>query len=355
MSAFSWELVKDAFLLNVNDIFENLKNYSLDQLKADVQNPERLLEFYKSTDALVLAIAAMITLVLIHCAMGELTRDYSQVDRAWSILPAAYAWHFAFHDYLNRTSFHPRLLLAAVLISIWGTRLTYNFARKGGYGWQGRDYRFVYIQEKIGNVGMALLNFVFIGPFQDTLLLLMCTPLYLNTLEPLSSQGALNRVDVLASGLFLSLLLFEVIADDQQFMFQTRKHALLDYLGHGNKDKLKGDYKRGFICSSGLWQYSRHPNFFAEISMWWSVYLFSVAAHAQATLKDNHGVVDWMDPKLYLNWTVVGAFILTMLFQGSTWLTEYISAEKYPEYKNYQKSVNRFIPWFPQRQKSKTS
>ncbi|KAG2217019.1 hypothetical protein INT45_011570 [Circinella minor] len=349
---FSWESVKNDFLLNINHLFKKLENYSLEQLQVDLQNPRVLLEYYKNTDALVIATVVMITLVVIHCVMGELTRNYSQVDRAWSLLPPTYAWHFVIHDYLNRSTIHPRLLLAAVIISIWGIRLTYNFARKGGYEWQGRDYRFVYIQEKIGNLGMALLNFVFIGPMQDTLLLLMCLPLYLNTLSPLSQDQyvlGLNRMDILASGLFLTLLLFEVIADDQQFMFQTRKYALLEFVHH-DKRQLPKEYRRGFLCHSGLWQYSRHPNFFAEISMWWSIYLFSIAAHIQGQER-----VDWMNPKLYLNWTMMGAVFLTMLFQGSTWLTEYISTEKYPEYKIYQQSVNRFIPWFPQREKMKTA
>ncbi|KAI9256572.1 hypothetical protein BDA99DRAFT_539635 [Phascolomyces articulosus] len=350
MSApLTWESAKAGFQLNVDYIFKNLKNYTFEQLKVDLQNPKFILQYYKSTDALIFASIIMVALVVIHCVMGELTRDYSQVDRAWSILPPMYAWHFAFHDYLNRSSFNPRLILAAILLSIWGTRLTYNFARKGGYKFDGRDYRFVYIQEKIGNLCMALLNFVFIGPMQDTLLLLMCTPLYLATL---SQDTSLNRIDILASVLFLTLLLVEVIADDQQFMFQTRKYTLLEFVNN-DKSRLpeEGDYKRGFLCSSGLWQYSRHPNFFAEISMWWTIYLFSVAVNVQ----QKGTVVNWMDPKIYLNWTVVGAFFLTLLFQGSTWLTEYISSEKYPDYKAYQQSVNRFIPWFPRQQKMKTA
>ncbi|KAI8146306.1 hypothetical protein BJV82DRAFT_601331 [Fennellomyces sp. T-0311] len=308
MEALSWVSVRSTLLSNIQTLWKNLDGYSLEQLQVDLQDPARLLEFYQATDPLVFASGLMVMFTVIHLVMGELTRNYSQVDRAWSILPGVYAWHFCLHDYLNRSTFQPRLVLAAVLISIWGTRLTYNFARKGGYGWHGRDYRFVYIEEKIGTLGISLLNFVFIGPQQDVLLLLMVTPLYLSTVV----DTALNRVDLVASVLFLTLLLLETVADHQQFIFQTCKYALLDYVP---KDKLKGDYKVGFLHSSGLWQYSRHPNFFAEISMWWMVYLFSVAAHVQ----DN---VDWADPYLYLNWTVTGAVLLTMLFQGSTWLTE---------------------------------
>jgi hypothetical protein len=44
------------------------------------------------------------------------------------------------------------------------------------------------------------------------------------------------------------------------------------------------------------------------------------------------------------NWTGLGAFGLLCIFQGSTWLTEKLSAQKYPEYKEYQRRVGRFIP-----------
>ena len=64
--------------------------------------------------------------------------------------------------------------------------------------------------------------------------------------------------------------------------------------------------------------------------MWWSYYLFSVAAGAG-----------------WLNWTILGAGVLTLLFQGSTTLTERISVRKYPAYAEYQKTTSRLIPWFP--------
>ena len=48
-----------------------------------------------------------------------------------------------------------------------------------------------------------------------------------------------------------------------------------------------------------------------------------------------------------LNWTIVGAASLTLLFQGSTWITEKITLQKYPAYAGYQKTTSRLMPWFP--------
>lgn len=86
------------------------------------------------------------------------------------------------------------------------------------------------------------------------------------------------------------------------------------------------DLDRGF-CSSGLWSYSRHPNFAAEQSCW--VLLYVWGCFESGTL---------------YNWTVAGAISYLLLFQGSTWLTEAITAGKYPEYKTYQKHVPKFVP-----------
>lgn len=86
------------------------------------------------------------------------------------------------------------------------------------------------------------------------------------------------------------------------------------------------DMDRGFV-TSGLWAYSRHPNFFAEQAIWFVLYQWSCFA----------------TNTLY-NWAGLGSLFLVMLFQGSTILTEAISAGKYPEYADYQKQVGRFFP-----------
>lgn len=140
----------------------------------------------------------------------------------------------------------------------------------------------------------------------------------------------------------LLLVLSEWISDGQQWgkfanlessliipntsiAYQTAKHQY-------NKDaKLptgwnQADLDRGFI-TSGLWGYSRHPNFFAEQTIWFVLYQWSCYA----------------TNSLY-SWTFAGSGYLFLLFQGSTWLTEAISAGKYPEYAEYRRQVGMFIP-----------
>jgi steroid 5-alpha reductase family enzyme len=79
----------------------------------------------------------------------------------------------------------------------------------------------------------------------------------------------------------------------------------------------------------GVFAYSRHLNFFGEFMQWWSFYIFSVAASG-----------------VWLNWTILGAFLLTLLFQGSTAFTEWITLKKYPRYAEYQKTTSALIRKF---------
>ena len=79
--------------------------------------------------------------------------------------------------------------------------------------------------------------------------------------------------------------------------------------------------------NTGLFRYSRHPNYLCELGMWWVFYLFAVAASGQ-----------------WIHWTGAGFVALTALFVGSIRLSESISAQKYPSYRDYQASVPCIIP-----------
>lgn len=107
--------------------------------------------------------------------------------------------------------------------------------------------------------------------------------------------------------------------------FQTTKQ-LYNKTAKVPKGWKQEELDRGFLAT-GMWAYSRHPNFFAEQAFWFVLYQWSCYA----------------TNSLY-NWAGLGAVALVMLFQGSTILTEAISAGKYPEYAEYQKQVGRFFP-----------
>eukprot|EP01012_Entosiphon_sulcatum_P031405 TRINITY_DN3958_c0_g1_i1.p1 TRINITY_DN3958_c0_g1~~TRINITY_DN3958_c0_g1_i1.p1 ORF type:complete len:292 (-),score=18.82 TRINITY_DN3958_c0_g1_i1:61-936(-) len=264
--------------------------------------------FYKA-DPFSVTFTIAIVLAVITWLLGLVTGNVSHVDRLWSLLPPFYSWLLYF---LGEK--HPRTLALCIFSTIWGARLTYNFARKGGYNFAAEDYRWEVVRKRMTRWQFELLHLVFIAFIQHVLLWGIALPVYLTSVTPLQPE------DVYVWVLLAVLLLGESIADQQQWRFQQSKAA---------RQLSSTELTRGFI-TSGLWKFSRHPNFFCEISIWWAVYLSSVVA------------AGW-------NWTVWGCVSLTLLFQGSTTLTEQITTSKYPMYGAYQRTTSRLIPWFPAR------
>jgi steroid 5-alpha reductase family enzyme len=128
--------------------------------------------------------------------------------------------------------------------------------------------------------------------------------------------------DFILAGLMLFFIGYETAADIQQWNFQSKKRAMVKA-----GQEPRGDVAKGFI-DTGLWAYSRHPNYFAEQSIWVVFYFFSVAASGQ-----------------WFNWSIAGCLLLIVLFQGSSAFSEEISGGKYRGYKAYQERVPRFVPF----------
>jgi steroid 5-alpha reductase family enzyme len=239
--------------------------------------------------------------------------EHSWVDRLWSITPAVYAIGFA----LAADPGIVRLNLMAGLVALWGVRLTFNFARKGGYQPGGEDYRWAVLRESMDPRAFAVFNVVFICVFQHGLLLLLALPSWIALRQ---GPSALGWLDALATLLFLGFLAGETVADQQQWAFHRDKAARA----------AAGGPREPEFLTTGLFRYSRHPNFFCEQALWWSFYLFGVAAGAG-----------------WLNVSIVGPVLLTALFQGSAAFTESISASKYPAYAQYRRRTSRLLPWPP--------
>lgn len=272
---------------------------------------------WKALNTLVLMMAVVIAYSFIA---GELTRNNSQVDKLWSLIPIAYTWVVAGYG-----NFSSRLVLMSVMVTIWGARLTINFAMKGAYHWRfwsgEEDYRWQVLRRKPEfrpRWKWTLFNLFFISGYQNVLILLFTLPSVV-ALQNISTP--IGPLDCIAAGLMLFFILFETMADIQQWKFQSRKWAKIRA-----GDELSGDFKKGFL-DKGLWAYSRHPNYLAEQAIWMCFYLFSVAAGGQ-----------------WFNWSITGCLLLIVLFQGSSAFSEEISAGKYLEYTGYQQTVPRFLP-----------
>jgi steroid 5-alpha reductase family enzyme len=273
---------------------------------------------WKALNTLIIITAVIIAYAFIA---GELTNNNSQVDKLWSIAPIAYSWIVAgYGDYT------PRLVLMSALVTLWGVRLTINFALKGAYQWRfwtgEEDYRWMVLRQKpefSPRWKWTIFNLLFISGYQNILILLFTLPAIV-ALQ--NNEVPLGVFDYAAAGLMFIFIAYETLADIQQWNFQNKK---LKMIRTGNE--LTGDYQKGFL-DKGLWAYSRHPNYFAEQAIWVCFYLLSVAASGQ-----------------WFNWSIAGCLLLFVLFQGSSSFSEEISAGKYQEYTAYQKRVPRFFPF----------
>ena len=195
------------------------------------------------------------------------------------------------------------------------------------------DYRWKIVRNDTGSAGFLLLNVFFIATLQPVLLFLITTPTYvlLLTLRLASSAEYGENVptwltaDLIFSRALLAFVLLAYYADQQQWQYHQAKQYYQKTAKVPPKYK-REDLERGFN-TSGLWAWSRHPNFFAEQAFWLTIYQW-----------------DCRVTRTIFNWTGVGALSYLLLFQASTLLTERITAGKYPEYADYQRKVGKFIP-----------
>lgn len=170
----------------------------------------------------------------------------------------------------------------------------------------------------------------FIAITQSILLLLITCPSYISLVVAYNQEAEIFGLPDLAfSRAAFFFIIIEFFADQQQWNFQVAKQEYQQNarIAGENKDQYSPeDLERGFVVS-GLWSWSRHPNFVAEQAFWLTLYLWTCYR-----------------TEIYIQWTGLGIVGYMMIFQGSTRLTEGISAGKYPEYVEYQARVGRFLP-----------
>lgn len=275
---------------------------------------------YNATLALMVGVFA---LVFVASTWND---NYSWVDRSWSIVPVLYTWIIVLFKVREGAGggggggvgalldTPPVLFLAAV--TLWGIRLTYNFYRRGGYRRGGEDYRWNHVRTwpLMGNpVVWTLFNLCVISFFQTWLLWAITLPMLSLPLE------AASALDHLYVGVFLALLFWETVCDNQQWRFHQQKAA-----------SREGVLKYGF-CVTGTFGFSRHLNVFCEGSMW-------VTLATAAWCRRGSPMPLWQ-------WA--GSVALVVLVHFSTGvITERLTKRKYPLYAVYQRTTPMLFPAF---------
>ncbi|KAI9717734.1 MAG: hypothetical protein M1812_004463 [Candelaria pacifica] len=288
---------------------------------ADIQ---QLKEIYTSTNPLISGLALSLFLAPIFLLAAEINKNYSQVDRFWSLLPTMYNAHFTLYAHMVGLPTQ-RLDTLLAFSCIWSCRLTFNYWRKGGYSIGSEDYRWQVLREKINPTLFFVFDVLFISLAQSLLLFSITTPTYALLLASKITGNESTTADLLFSRGLVGCVLMAFFADQQQWNFQNAKKDYQKTAKVPSKFQQE-DLDRGFLVT-GLWSWSRHPNFAAEQTTW--VLLYQWACYTTDT---------------FYNWTIIGSICYLILFQASTWFTELVTAKKYPEYAEYQQRVGKFLP-----------
>lgn len=255
---------------------------------------------------LVVVGAADVAATVVVFGFSVLFGNSSVYDPYWSVVPPLIAIYLVVP--MGATGSLTVLQAAIVLLVFaWGARLTYNWLKR----WRGmkdEDWRYVDFRNRyvaaywpISFFGIHLIPtvFVFLG----------CLPLYpaLVTGSIHRTIGVLDMVAIFVTGM---AIWYEATADRQLRHFLTTR-----------TDKTK-------LLKTGLWAYSRHPNYFGEVLFWWGIYLFGLAA----------------DATYY--WTIIGPVSITVLFFSISvpMITKRMTQTK-PGYEKEVKSRSGIVPW----------
>ena len=246
-------------------------------------------------------IVADVVATLVIFAYSIRWNNGSVYDPYWSVVPPLFALYWIGEA---RDALALRQGLVTVLVFAWAIRLTANWAR----GWQGlhhEDWRYIDIYAK-APMPKWLASLLAIHILPTVLVILGSLPLI-----PALAHGELRfgMIDAIALVVTGGAILIETVADEQLRAFARRKQP-------------------GGIIQDGLWARSRHPNYFGEVSFWWGLYLFGLAADSSY----------W--------WTVIGPLSMTLLFHfASIPLLDQRSLERRPGYAEHMQRVGALVPW----------
>jgi len=372
-------------------VFEGQGLPTFSKLTAESFKPASIAAWYQSTEPLQSGLGASFWISVVAWLLAEITGNASQIDRVWTFLPVIFSAHFTLYPYLvggatstafaasNKlsqpdvpgvsNSIDKRMLLILVLQCCWSLRLSYNTFRRGLFSIWDEDYRWPILRQRMSKIQFKLLNFFFIAFTQTYLLYATALPQYLlltmsRVYHPTQTAVPLGIPDAIIAGTYLLTLAVEMTADNQQQAYQKFKRAPADPAKDKNKTDIQlateeASRKRGFV-TSGLWAYSRHPNFACEQFTWWVLYAFTLRAtipgHIVKTFwstfvsavqaRDVHALraVGLAARPYLVNYSIAGPVSYSLLFIASTIFSEGISSAKYPLYRSYQSAVPMFWP-----------
>ncbi len=251
---------------------------------------------------LIMISAADIFATLVVFIFSMALNNSSTYDPYWSVKPIVIAVAYFFIFQMESLNARQWLVLSGT--ALYALRLTSNFYRDWP-GFSHEDWRYVNFRKTSGKA-YWLVSFLAIHLFPTIMVYLGCLAL----MPIFSGEGRpLNTWDAVAAIILFGSVFYAFIADEQLRRFRTRPE------------------NKGKTITSGLWRLSRHPNYFGEISTWWGLAIFAIAA----------GCEYW--------WTLAGPVAITIMFLfASIPLIEKRNLERRQGYLEYRASTPMLIP-----------
>ncbi len=246
-------------------------------------------------------LATMLGIMLVLWLLSLFKRDASIVDPFWPAGFVISAWRTVW--LADPPGARPWLLVG--MTTVWGLRLS-GFLLWRNWG-EPEDYRYAEMRQKHGS-RFVFVSLLTVFALQGLLLWIVSWPVQFGQLAVDTSLGVL---DLLGIALWSVGVFFEAVGDFQLARFKSRPE------------------NRGRVLDTGLWRYTRHPNYFGDFCVWWGIYLVATSGGA------------W--------WTAVGPFLMSYLlfrFSGVA-LLESTIVERRPPYRSYIARTNAFFPGRP--------
>lgn len=258
------------------------------------------------TDAqhpIAIALQAGLAATVVVFAFSLVCRNSSLYDPYWSLAPLPIALYWAQRPEI--VGVNPiRLALVLTLIALWSARLTWNWLRR----WQGlgdEDWRCVELAQRTGALYWPA-SFLGIHLLPTVWLFVTVLPVYV---VMAAGREPFGYLDCVAFVVTLSGIWLEARADNELARYRAAKPAPDEFL------------------ASGVWAWSRHPNYLGEMGFWWGLWLFAVAA--------NPG---WW-------WTLVGPLAITAMFRWVSlpWLERRMKQRR-PGYSDWAERSSLVLP-----------
>lgn len=252
-------------------------------------------------------LAAVLTMMVAGWIISLVYRNVTIVDSLWGPGFVLIAWitFFLADGYAGRS------FLLAALVSAWGLRLCLYLSRRN-WG-KGEDPRYGTWRKRSGE-RFWLVSLFKVFMLQALFMWVIALVIQIGQMAP--SPPALTWLDGLGSLVWLTGFIFEAVGDWQLARFKS------------------DPANKGRVLDSGLWAYTRHPNYFGEFLIWWGIFIISLATPGS-----------W--------WTILSPVIVTAVLLKMTGipLTEKVLVENRPGYSDYIKRTSAFVPWLPAKVK----